>query len=159
MFSWKKYELLSVVNLIGMIIFHFFPYRLAIFVSTAGLSLNSIHASSSSTAIHKVIRDVQAQDKTTTGFLITLFGVSIYSFVYTLNDYLMTKPTTPTPPRTQCLWVGCYSTCVCILLMLIISIDTLRGMPLGRGDVIFGYAVLVLSAFGHNVTYFELVWI
>ncbi len=96
--------------------------------------------------------------RVTLGFFITLGGVSIYSLVYTLNDYLMTSPDSKsTPPKTQCLYVGGYSTLFCLALMIFISIPTLSNMPLADPAVLLGYFILILSAFGHNVTYFELV--
>ncbi|KAJ3218344.1 hypothetical protein HK099_005098 [Clydaea vesicula] len=106
-----------------------FKQWMAVLTITFGLSLNAL-ISDGKTSPHKL---ENSSDQIVLGFLITLFGTSIYSGVYTLNDHLMTSKKSKASPRDQCLW------------------------PLTDPDVICAYLILIFSALGHNVTYFELV--
>lgn len=70
---------------------------------------------------------------------------------------MLTAAAVPAHPRQLCFWVGLYSGLICLILMAAISIPTLQAMPLGSWRVVSVYFILVLSALGHNGTYFELL--
>ncbi|KAI9101083.1 hypothetical protein DFS34DRAFT_591985 [Phlyctochytrium arcticum] len=97
--------------------------------------------------------------------LIPLTGTCIYAGVLldapqldTLNDFLMSNASTrPMTPRQQCFWVGMYSGILTVFLMVIVSIPTIRQMPLTDPKIISMYIFLILSSLGHNITYFQLL--
>ncbi|KAI8593013.1 hypothetical protein BDZ88DRAFT_405206 [Geranomyces variabilis] len=91
------------------------------------------------------------------GFGITLFGTCIYAGVYTINDYLLSGTNSRMTPRAQCFWVGFYSTLLTLAVIVLVSIPTLRTMPLSEPGVIGMYLALIASSLGHNVTYFQLL--
>ncbi|KAI8915394.1 hypothetical protein DFJ77DRAFT_462494, partial [Powellomyces hirtus] len=91
------------------------------------------------------------------GFGITFLGTCIYSSVYTLNDYMLSSTKRPMLPSQQCFWVGLYSSCICLVVMIIVALPTLRTMPLSDPGVILMYLSLIGSSLGHNVTYFQLL--
>ncbi|KAJ3145587.1 hypothetical protein HDU86_000864 [Geranomyces michiganensis] len=91
------------------------------------------------------------------GFGLTFFGTCIYAGVYTINDYLLSGSGSRMTPRAQCFWVGFYSTLFTLLVIVLVSIPTLRTMPLSDPGVISMYLALIASSLGHNVTYFQLL--
>ncbi|RKP02768.1 hypothetical protein CXG81DRAFT_24556 [Caulochytrium protostelioides] len=91
------------------------------------------------------------------GIAITLLGTAIYASVYNLNEYLMTRGPSLTTPRRQCRLVGLYASGMLIALMVCFSVPSLAALPLSDPTVLLLYAMLVLSALGHNLTYFQLL--
>ncbi|KAJ3016426.1 hypothetical protein HKX48_004034 [Thoreauomyces humboldtii] len=122
----------------------------AILMIMAGLCVNAVGGQATTS-------NKATDDRVFAGFFITLLGTCIYSGVYTLNDYMLSGVKRPMSPQQQCLWVGLYSTIVCLLVMTVISVPTLRSMPLENPQVILMYLALIVSALGHNLTYFLLM--
>ncbi|KAJ3192498.1 hypothetical protein HK101_006388 [Irineochytrium annulatum] len=128
----------------------------AVLTISIGLSLTSIGMDKHDN--HKPDEE-PSNHRVALGIFVSLLGTWIHSWVYTLNDHLLSNGATASPPRAQCVWVGFYSTTLTACLILIFSVPTLIAMlpQLSSPSVALMYLFLMLCSLGHSVSYFELV--
>ncbi|KAI8838739.1 hypothetical protein BJ741DRAFT_600479 [Chytriomyces cf. hyalinus JEL632] len=89
------------------------------------------------------------------GILVCIFGTAVLSLVYVATDHILTEGSST--PYSQCIWVGIFSSLLTLVAMLVLSIPSLRTLPLFDSDVVMAHLILILSSLGHSVAYFELV--
>lgn len=98
------------------------------------------------------------------GICLTLFSTMMFSFFYVLTENILTGPNAPTPHQLQAT-SGTLSASFVTLYLCIWTIPNFRDIVITRVTeqdgswpaIVIVYAILVLSAFLHSVTFFQLL--
>jgi len=100
----------------------------------------------------------------TFGALCTLAATTMYSFVYILSESILTQKNAPTPQKLQtvdgiyvALLVTSYLFAYTVPNFKVLVMDSVEKQGGNWLLIIITYIVLVLSGFGHSLTYFRLL--
>jgi len=98
------------------------------------------------------------------GALCTLAATMMYSFVYIISEGILTQKNAPSPQKLQTL-DGLYVAALVTTYLLVYTIPNFQNVVADKVEesggnwvlIILTYLILMLSGFGHSITYFRLL--